>query len=403
MSAYWIYERIIYMGQGQFRELYYITHINNIPSILQRGILSHEIVEKENIEYTPIYDEEIIANRREKKAPNGKSLWCFANLYFQPRNPMLYRVICEKSTDDVVVLAVNPVILKRGDIFVSTGNAACAATDILPHSQFKKALYEIKDDIKKEYWKEEDGSKRKIMAECLVPDVVPPDNIMAIYVANREALNKLKNLIHKYRLSITPQPDMFFQPFIKIELTPYLYLVDGDMFFSRMHTLTVSVNTVGIMGRGLASRAKYQFPDVYVHYQDLCRQRRLKMGEPYLYKPETSSDYKLADEPSTLSNANSETWFILFPTKSHWRERADINGIEKGLLWLKSIYKREGIKSLAIPALGCGLGWLEWWQVGPLLCKYLYSFEIPVRLYLPAEKRISDDFLKPDFLLPKAD
>ena len=49
-----------------------------------------------------------------------------------------------------------------------------------------------------------------------------------------------------------------------------LTLVKGDMFFSGLQTLTVSVNTKGVMGRGLASRAKYQFPDVYIYYQDSC-------------------------------------------------------------------------------------------------------------------------------------
>jgi len=171
---------------------------------------------------------------------------------------------------------------------------------------------------------------------------------------------------------------MFFQPFKKIELTGNLSIVLGDMFFSRMHTLTVSVNCVGAMGKGLASRAKYQFPDVYVIYQDLCRNRILKMGEPYLYKRESSFDYQLADEPETLANANLEAlevnmerWFLLFPTKQRWRERADIHGIERGLQWLRDSYIEQGIKSLAIPALGCGLGWLRWLDVGPLLCKYL--------------------------------
>jgi hypothetical protein len=131
----------------------------------------------------------------------------------------------------------------------------------------------------------------------------------------------------------------------------------------------------------------------------LCKKHILKMGKPYLYKRETSLDYQLADEPSTLLNGNSETWFLLFPTKRHWRENADIHGIEKGLEWLQDNYKNEGIKSLAVPALGCGLGKLEWKDVGPLLCKYLYPLGIPVQIYLPAEKEIPDQLVSADFLL----
>ena len=52
------------------------------------------------------------------------------------------------------------------------------------------------------------------------------------------------------------------------------------MFFSKMQTLTISVNIVGVMGKGIASRARYQFPDVFVYYQDLCKRKELKMGTP---------------------------------------------------------------------------------------------------------------------------
>src|SRR6266540_87579 len=106
------------------KELYYITHINNIPSILRQGILSHELIRSKDIPYTPIYDEEIVSNRRTITTPNGKSLWSFANLYFQPRNPMLYRVTREKQLEDIAVIAVRRDILNRKDIFVANGNAA---------------------------------------------------------------------------------------------------------------------------------------------------------------------------------------------------------------------------------------------------------------------------------------
>lgn len=131
------------------------------------------------------------------------------------------------------------------------------------------------------------------------------------------------------------------------------------MFFSSMQTLTVSVNTVGVMGKGLASRAKYQFPDVYVVYQDACRSKDLRMGQPYLYKREAFLDNDLADDPLTLSNFNSNKWFLLFATKKHWRENSDRAGIEQGLQWIVDNYQSCAIQSLALPALGCGLGGLD--------------------------------------------
>jgi O-acetyl-ADP-ribose deacetylase (regulator of RNase III) len=80
---------------------------------------------------------------------------------------------------------------------------------------------------------------------------------------------------------------------------------------------------------------------------------------------------------------------------------ADFKGIEKGLVWLRDKYTREGIKSLALPALGCGLGNLKWQDVGPLMCRMLSDLDIPVKIYLPAEKRVPDAQLAPEVLLKK--
>ncbi len=387
------------MTLPQILGLYYITHIDNVHSILQHGILSHERVLSDNIEYTRIYADDIVANRRQIQTPDGRSLWHFANLYFQARNPMLYRVIHEKPVNEIAVISVKPEILDGLDIFISTGNAAHSASEKLPSGEGRKALRKIIKDTKLEYWKEEDDSKRKIMAECLVPDMVPPSLIQTIYVATRSAKANLEALIPYSNIPIVTESNIFFHPSGIRQLTPKLYLAEGDMFFSRAQTIIVSVNTVGIMGKGLASRAKSQFPDVYEYYQDLCRNRKLRMGRPQLYKREASLDYELADEPQTLSNGDAEKWLLLFPTKRHWREQADIAGIEEGLKWLTANYKKEGIKSLAIPALGCGLGRLEWHDVGPLICRYLKTSDITVAIYLPTEKKVPSELLSTDFLL----
>ena len=71
------------MKSPQIRGLYYITHIDNVPSILRRGILCHERIEAEHVEYTHIYDKDIVANRHDIHVPDGRSLWEFANFYFQ--------------------------------------------------------------------------------------------------------------------------------------------------------------------------------------------------------------------------------------------------------------------------------------------------------------------------------
>ncbi|HRE46672.1 MAG TPA: macro domain-containing protein [Aggregatilineales bacterium] len=89
----------------------------------------------------------------------------------------------------------------------------------------------------------------------------------------------------------------------------------------------------------------------------------------------------------------------MFPTKRHWREHSDIEGIERGLEWIITHYETEGITSLALPALGCGEGKLRWEDVGRLLCRYMAKLPIPVYIYLPREQDIPPEQLTGVFLL----
>lgn len=382
------------------QNLYYIAPMENLPSILREGILSHAEVQRRGIQYIPIYDASIVESRQRIITPDGRSLWDFANLYFQPRNAMLYRVVSERKARGIVVLALKREVLDIAS-FISIGNAASPLSVILPKEEGLKQLREkeIQEVLQREWWAQEDGSKRLMMSECLVPERIPPDYIHTIYVADHEAADQVRVILGPLaeRIPVVPEPPMFFRPRQQWRITGTLSLVDGDMFFSHMQTLTVSVNTVGVMGKGMASRAKYQFPDVYVRYQEVCRQKILVMGRPYLYKREASLEQELAEGP--LPEANEARWFLLFPTKRHWRERSDINGIEEGLRWIREHYKAEGIRSLAVPALGCGLGGLEWREVGPLMCRYLADLDIPVAIYLPQEKKVPREYLTPTFLL----
>ncbi len=385
----------------KLRGLYYITHIENLASILKYGILSHNEVLRRNLRYKAIYSEEII-NKRQKKYIKDKPLGEFANLYFQPRNAMLYRIICGGiGVNDLVIVGIRPGILSRKDVYISDGNAASDFTIFFSSNDknYRKILKKIREEVNKDWWSDFDGSKRKLMAECLVPKYVSPEYISEIYVGTDIARENAKKIIKNKKIPVVLEPSLFFLPNREIEITKNLTIIEGDMFFSGMQTLTISVNTVGIMGKGLASRAKYQFPDVYVVYQDLCRSKKLALGKPFLYKRELSLDQVLSDSPETLTENNSYTWFLLFPTKRHWKEKASFEGIEEGLRWILVNYKKEGIKSLAVPALGCGLGGLEWSDVGPLMVRYLRKLEIPVRIYLPLEKKIPDEQLTKNFLL----
>ncbi|MBI3940397.1 MAG: DUF4433 domain-containing protein [Acidobacteria bacterium] len=383
----------------EIKTLYYITHVANLNSIFARGILSHALIEELHLTYTPVYDDRIVASRKSRVAPGGENLWEFANLYFQARNPMLYRVLHEKADSDIVVLGIRPTVFSCPGVLIAPGNAASRATDLLAPAEGLKAIAKIWDCITSEWWNSMDGSKRRIMAECLVPRHVPSDLIHTVYVSSHSAADKVRGLALPSHVAIVPEPTMFFRPARRFRVTDRLFLAEGDMFFSTMQTLTVSVNTVGIMGKGLASRAKYQFPDVYVFYQDACRKKQLRLGHPYLYKRESCVDIELADDPETLPGPNATKWFLLFATKKHWRYDSDLGVIDQGLAWVVDNYKSEGIESLALPALGCGLGRLDWREVGPIMCRRLAGVSIPIAIYLPREAALDNELLSPEYLL----
>lgn len=382
--------------------LYYITRIANLPSILTHGILSHALVQERDWQPNTLYDEDIVAWRQQRPMPGEASLWEYANLYIQPRNPMLYRVIAEQGVEQVAVLEVSPEVMRLPGALFTTGNAARRESQILPMTKWNEHATEIRHLTEREWWSEIDGSKRGIMAEVLVPRFVPPQYIKAIHVANNAIRERVLQALQgkeSKEVPVIPSPPMFFLPQSTEQLTPLLRLVKGDMFFSRRQTLTISVNTVCVMGKGLASRVRYQFPDAYVAYQDACKHKKLAPGLPYLYKRELPLEILLADE-IPYRDANQITWFLFFPTKRHWRNKARLDDIEAGLQWLVQHYKRLGIRSLALPALGCGLGGLPWAQVGPLMVRYLRQLDIEVDIHLPLEQSVPQAQRSKEFLLP---
>jgi len=229
-------------------------------------------------------------------------------------------------------------------------------------------------------------TKNLVMSEILVPLKVPKKYIKAIYTPEKyesEVRNLLKN--EKGAPPIITYPDMFFEPERQVELFPGLWVVYGDMFFADTEVLTISVNVVGVMGKGSASRFKYMFHEAYIVYQELCKNRILDVGKPYLL------EYGNSKFPKLLK-------FLLFPTKRHWKERSKIEYISKGLNYFKEKVQTGEWKmeSIAFPALGCGLGGLKWEDVGPLMVKELLTIvpKVKVYLYLPENK---DDYFTKEF------
>lgn len=139
----------------------------------------------------------------------------------------------------------------------------------------------------------------------------------------------------------------------------------GDMFESKAQTLVNTVNTVGVMGKGVALEFRRRFPDMYADYQQRCEAGEVRLGRPYLFR-------RLVPP-----------WILNFPTKEHWRSVARLDAIVEGLEYLEAHYLEWGIESLAVPPLGSGEGKLEWRVVGRTLYRHLSRLAIPVELYAP--------------------
>jgi O-acetyl-ADP-ribose deacetylase (regulator of RNase III) len=389
------------MKKPDINSLYYITHIHNLPSILQYGLWSHQQVADSKVPYTPIYDRDIVNQRQHKATPAQKSLWEYTNLYFQPRNPMMYRVI-QTLKREIAVVGIKPEVLNSAGGLITDGNATSGPTQFFSLPEGLTVIQQQWPIIQNHWWNEADGSKRKIMAECLIPNPISPTLIHSIFVVDMLAKEQVEAMVGTTGIPVIAEPQMFFQPRFATRIGNNLSLIDGDMFFSNQQTLTISVNLQGVMGKGLASRAKYQFPDVYIVYQDVCRHKQLRVTKPYLYKREMSFDQELSDISLPEATPNAVKWFLLFATKRRWQEHSRLDDLESGLDWVRNNYQQEKIQSLALPALGCGLGHLTWAEVGPLMCRYLEGLEIPVAIYLPREDTIDSKHLLPEYLLKSA-
>jgi len=139
--------------------------------------------------------------------------------------------------------------------------------------------------------------------------------------------------------------------------------VKGNLFQSPAQTLVNTVNTVGVMGKGVALEFKRLFPEMYSQYRALCESGQFKIGQLWLYK-------------------TPQKWVLNFPTKEHWRAPSRLEYIDAGLKKFVQVYSEMGIHSIAFPPLGCGNGQLDFEnQVRPLMEHYLKNLPIDIFIY----------------------
>ena len=139
--------------------------------------------------------------------------------------------------------------------------------------------------------------------------------------------------------------------------------VHGNIFESKAKVITNPVNTVGVMGAGLALQFKQKYPNMFNMYQVACDNNLLTIGKLMLIK---ETDHTI----------------LLFPTKKDWRDPSQLSYIEAGLRKFVSMYEQKGVTSVAFSKLGCGLGGLKWEVVKPIMEKYLKPLPIVCYIYV---------------------
>lgn len=143
----------------------------------------------------------------------------------------------------------------------------------------------------------------------------------------------------------------------------------GNLLEDSSEALVNTVNTVGVMGKGIALQFKQAFPEVFQEYEKASKKNKVEIGKMHIVE---------------LNNLVGPKYVINFPTKQHWREKSKKSYIVDGLKDLVRNIEQLNISSVALPPLGCGNGGLNWSEVKQLIEKAFNGKDIEVNVYEPA-------------------
>jgi len=124
--------------------------------------------------------------------------------------------------------------------------------------------------------------------------------------------------------------------------------IKGDLLRSNAEAIVNAVNCAGVMGRGIALQFKKAYPENFNIYSVACKNNEVVPGKMLIYE---------------IISITNPKYIINFPTKRHWKEKSKIEDIKSGLLDLAGVIRGLDLNSIALPALGCGLGGLDWNEV----------------------------------------
>ena len=142
----------------------------------------------------------------------------------------------------------------------------------------------------------------------------------------------------------------------------------GNLLEARAEALVNTVNTVGIMGKGIALMFKKRFAENYRLYAAACKAKEVRTGRIFV---------------TGVSELNGPRWIVNFPTKQHWRYPSKMEWVTEGLKDLRRFLVENQVKSIAIPPLGAGNGGLYWTEVRKQIEAALGDLETEILVYEP--------------------
>lgn len=153
--------------------------------------------------------------------------------------------------------------------------------------------------------------------------------------------------------------------------------VSGNIFEAEVDALINPVNTKGAMGAGLAKQFANRFPDILESYKKVCAEGRLKAGGAHVVR---------LDRTTGKRDPDGDLWIINLATKDHWRDQSRMEWVDYAMSKLGPALEHYGIRSIAIPKIGAGLGGLNWNEVSSVIERHLRPYsEKGIRIFVYGE------------------
>lgn len=151
-----------------------------------------------------------------------------------------------------------------------------------------------------------------------------------------------------------------------------IHYTQGNLLEAQVDALVNTVNTVGVMGKGIALMFKERFPKNMAAYEQACKAKTVTTGKMFV---------------THTGELMGPKWIVNFPTKQHWRAKSKLEWIQSGLLDLRRFIVDEKVRSIAIPPLGAGNGGLDWLEVKPCIESALSDLDdVDIWVYEPTAK-----------------